>query len=272
MQTATVWYGGSKYTIHNVYNPPTNKFDSTYFHQADNTKTIIAGDFNGHSLQWGYRDINYTGRSIEELCESTNLSMLQDCQSTPTLLHRAHNTQSRPDLTIVSSDLLQKITAEVLDGIGSDHKPTLIKVFQGQGKQFGQKPRWNFKKANWDLFGVILDEKLSQNLDNTSTEDLNETLTTAILTAAKQSIPRGCRKKYKPFWNKDIEQAVNARKEARKHLEDRPCTENKIKYNKASAIAKRTIKTAKQNKWANTCANFDLTKDGKKAWALLNNL
>lgn len=65
---------------------------------------------------------------------------------------------------------------------------------------------------------------------------------------------------------------MNTRRTARKKLEEDPSMENKVQFNKSSALVKRTTKLAKRNKWANTCANLDLKTDGKKAWALLNNL
>ena len=271
IQTASIWFFDTEYKIHNIYNPPQNELDTTYFFQLRTQNVIIAGDFNGHSPQWGYQNYNRTGKQIEELCESTNLSVLQDASSTPTLLHRVHNTLSRPDLTIVSSNLEQITTTEVIDGIGSDHKPTLIKVFKKQQKQFERRPRWNFRKANWEGYRNAIDENLDTSQCE-SAEQLNESLITAILAAAKENIPRGCRKNYKPFWNEDIDHAVKERKAARKQLEQFPTTENKIQYNRTSAIVKKTVKSAKRAKWASTCRQLDLKKDGKKAWSLVNNL
>ena len=85
-------------------------------------KTILAGDFNGHSPQWGYKDLNKTGKVVEDLCNSTNLCLVQDATTQPTLQHKVYKTLHRPDLTLVSSDLLNKFEYEVIDGIGdSDH-------------------------------------------------------------------------------------------------------------------------------------------------------
>ena len=89
---------------------------------------MIAGDFNGHSPQWGYNGCNDSGRAIEEICDSSNLCVIQDKDSTPTLLHRAHRTLSRPDLTILSSDLVNRSKTQVLDDVGSDHKPILTTI------------------------------------------------------------------------------------------------------------------------------------------------
>ena len=272
-QRITVWFEGCKYTIYNIYNPPTNNLNTTHIQPTERTKTLLLGDFNGHSPQWGYQNYNHTGRAIEELSESTNLCVLQNPQTPPTLLHRAHNTLSRPDLTIISGDLIQKTTIKVLEDVGSDHKPILTQIAKGHRQTFERKPRWNFKKAKWEIFRTTLDEKLENSkTDETSAEELSQTLTTAILEAASAAIPRGCRRNFKPFWNTEIEETVNKRREARKVFEENPNLENKIQLNRASAIVKRTVKVAKRNKWTKTCATLDLKQSGKKAWALLNNL
>ncbi|RUS68642.1 hypothetical protein EGW08_023596 [Elysia chlorotica] len=106
-------------------------------------------------------------------------------------------------------------------------------------------------------------------------QTLNQNITEAILRAAQVSIPKGCHSKYKPFWNDKIQESIeasNAREDARKRLENDPTPENKTAYNRTSAQVKRTVKTAKQHKWANSCAELDLSKGGTKAWTLLNNL
>ena len=273
MQEVTIWYSGKRYTIYNIYNPPANNLSSSFIQDQQFSKTILAGDFNGHSPRWGYKYMNNTGKVIEELTESTNLTVLQDKDSTPTLLHRAHNTLSRPDLTVVSSDIHHNTSFQVLEGIGSDHKPILITVTQSQRRHFEQRSKWNFKRADWDLFRLRCDKYLHDNANKQhSAEELNTIFTKSILNAAKDSIPRGCRRNYKPFWTPEIEEAVKQRREARKLLEEDPNLKNKINYNRTSAIAKRTIKIAKKNKWVTTCEALDLNKSGKKAWALLGNL
>ena len=79
-------------------------------------------------------------------------------------------------------------------------------------------------------------------------------------------------KKYKPFWNQDIQEAVTNRQQARKAAETHPTANNKTAYNKASAKVKVVTASSKKEKWKETCSSLDLRKDGKKAWQLLHNL
>ena len=106
-QKITIWFLGSKYTIFNIYNPPWNTVSFNSITETNLQKTIVAGDFNGHSPEWGYEDHNNTGKVIEELCESSNLTDLQDESSPPTLLFKVNKKSYRPDLTMISSDLLK---------------------------------------------------------------------------------------------------------------------------------------------------------------------
>ena len=146
------------------------------FSETNYQRTIVAGDFNGHSPEWGYTNYNKTGKAIEEFCESTNLTVLQDENSPPTLLFKVNKEEYRPDLTLISSDLLNRHTVDVLDiklG-GGDHSPILTSIFTKKKKKFKQRTKWNFKKANWDLFREKSDQKLLSvaNSDYASIEEL----------------------------------------------------------------------------------------------------
>ena len=143
-----------KFTFFNIYSLPLSTCQIDSIQEPIYRKTIIGGDFNAHSPQWRYIDTNGTGQYVEELRESTNLVVLQDTDSPAALLHRVHNTLSRPDLTIVSSDLKSYTTFRILSDIGSDHKPLLIYVtLTGNAKpQQKNKPRCNFRKANWSKY------------------------------------------------------------------------------------------------------------------------
>ena len=275
VQRTILWFNSKKYTVYNVYSPPRNICRIDDLQEATYHNTILAGDFNGHSPLWGYVDVDNTGKYIEELHESTNLVIQQTDKSTPTLLHRAHNTLSRPDLTLLSSDLDTDSCLQVLPDIGSDHRPILISLPQRRtNERPTQRTRWNFKKANWPAYRDIIEEELSSTeiLDQCDINVIEESFISIILRSAQKTIPRGSRKNYKPFWNEDIESAVTSRQKARETFEQNPNTENKIIYNKKTAEAKRIITLSKKEKWTETCSNLDLRKDGRKAWKLLNNL
>ena len=261
-------------TVYNIYNPPRNKLNFKGIPEVMFTRTVIAGDFNGHSPQWGYTDYNDTGRAIEEFCGSNNLSLLQNAESPPTLLHKSTKKTFRPDLTMVSSDLLHRYSVDVLNKIGSDHSPILTSIYSKKRKKYKRKTKWNFRRADWKLYQEKSDQKLKAVLDedHSSVDSLCEGVSKAILDAATEAIPRGCRKNFKPFWSCELQEAVDRREAARKAVEKDPNDENKIKYNKECAKVKLSVNTAKREHWRKTTENLNLAQDGSKAWSLLNNL
>ena len=275
IQKCTVWRDNKKYKIYNVYSPPLEECRIDDLQDNIYQNTIVAGDFNGHSPLWGYTDTNNTGKYLEELCATTNLSIVQDENSTPTLLHRAHNTLSRPDLTIISTDLDTASHIEVLPDISSDHKPILTTIkCNNRARHRQRRPRWNFKKADWSGYKETTEQELGKLLSDPedSINILESKFTSIILSSARRHIPRGTPKKYSPFWNPDIEKAVSTRRQARETFEASPSIDNKIRYSRATATVKRTIAKSKKEKWTDTCSRLDLRKDGRKAWNLLNNL
>ena len=99
---------------------------------------------------------------MEDFCNSTNLILEQDMESEPTLLHRRHLTTSRPDLTLVSADLFEQTTVSVMDDIGSDHRPILIKIEKLQKTEIRRKTYWNYKKAKWNDYARITDDGMDK--------------------------------------------------------------------------------------------------------------
>ena len=204
IQEISVWFGNEKFNIYNVYCPPLSKVDFS-LRESVFSKTIVAGDFNAHLPALGYDNFNHRGYNIEDILNSSNLYLHQDLTTEPTLLHRRHCTSSRPDLTITSSDICERTSIKVLEGIGSDHKPiqTEITTRQRTSKlKKGRKCLWNFRKANWNKFKDQTDEKFSEIPAGKSIEETYSLITSAILESAKSSIPKGNRKRYSPFWTK----------------------------------------------------------------------
>ena len=275
IQKSVIWHSERRYTILNVYNPPRNDLHvQNSLTESIYLNTIIAGDFNSHSPTWGYKDLDKNGKVVEDLLDSSNLFLVQNAQSRPTLLHKAFGTLHRPDLTILSSDLQNKNQIKVSDDIGkSDHRPIIITISTPCKRKFPQRTQWNFKKAPWELFKATSD-KLLIDIDLTSgnVESISKEVNSAILKAATETIPRGSRKKYSPFWNDNIETAVQAKEKARQHFEKNPSIPNKIAYNRTAAAVKKLCISAKRETFQKACTDIDLATEGHKAWALIHNL
>ena len=275
IQKSIIWYSERKFMIYNVYNPPLNNLQlQNTLTESIFTNTIVAGDFNSHSPTWGYKDLDKNGKSIEDLLESSNLILAQNDQSRPTLLHKAFGTLHRPDLTILSSDLLNKNQVEVSDDIGkSDHRPIIISISNPCKRKFQQRTQWNFKKAPWELYKATSDKLLNDiDLSSGNVETISKNINSAILKAASLTIPRGCRKKYSPFWNDNLETAVQAKEKARKKYEEKPTISNEIAYNRTAAAVRKITISSKRETFQKVCTDLDLATEGHKAWALIHNL
>ena len=271
-QVIHVWKGKSKYILHHVYCPPGSTsalpfIDTTY------RKCIIAGDFNAHMPSLGYVNWNTRGREVDHLCLSSNLVLQQSIDSEPTLLHKRHNTTSRPDLTFVSADIQERTTTRVLDDIGSDHRPTKITVDNIGQTENPRKTFWNFRKADWRGFAASMDSSLGQiDINNGQLDDISKSIETAFLKSASKSIPRGSVKKFKPFWTKELEETVHQRRKARKAVEKDATPANKTAYNRLTAKVRYLSRTGRRSRWHDTCDKLDLNRDGHKVWKLLENL
>ena len=201
----------------------------------------------------GYDDYNFRGREVEDLLNSSNLILEQDIDSTPTLLHKRHLTSSRPDLIIISADIYEQTTVEVKDDIGSDHYPILIKIKRQTKPKAKRKTFWNYRKAKWLEYAKATDEEfeqldIAQNTIDKSSQDICQ----AISTAAKKTIPRGSLRKFKPFWNKELDSAVRERQKARKAVEKNPSSNNRINYNKCTARVRLLTNSGKRINWRKT--------------------
>ena len=273
IQKATIWFGKEKFKVYNVYCPPPSKTELTLM-EAIHSKTIVAGDSNAHMPRTGYSSYNKRGHNIEDLINSSNLNLHQNETTEPTLFHRRHSTRSKPDLTLSSSDITEQTSVEVVEYIGGDHDPILISIV----RQPLDKPRkkrkcpWNFKKANWSLYGKLTDKAFTEIPAGMSIEEAHKKICSSILECAKKAIPRGNRKKYKQFWSPELQEAVKERQHLRKVAIKDPCSDNKQAFNKATGKVRHLIKKAKRESWRTTCESLNLRKDSRKAWTLHNSL
>ena len=272
-QITTLWTkGNTKYTIYNIYCPPASTDDLPLLNPTLK-RTIIAGDFNAHIPSLGYKHYNARGVEVEAICNTSNLVLKQNKDTTPTLLHKAHGTTSRPDLTITSADITDRTTIKVMEDIGSDHRPVLTTISLNEAKPTpNRRPSWNFKKANWNRYKQETDAGFGDLNMLDSIDGTYHELCKVILEAAKASIPRGNRKRYKPFWNTELEEAVKERRKARTKAEHEPNIETKREYNRLTAKVRLLSKKAKKKQWTDKCEKLDLKKNGHQAWKLLHNL
>ena len=233
---------------------------------------VIAGDANAHYMAFGYENIDACGQWIIDVTTSTNLTCLVTDKSESTFLHSKGGLY-RPDTALVSSDVLELVTREVLADVGFDHLTALITVEILSRQREKEAPTWNFNKADWKAYAHALDTRLgSVDWNALTVEKANETLVNEITRAARKSIPRGVRKKFTSGWTEELRQAVSKRQAARKDFIRNPTATNRKRYNAYSRRAKRIGETTRATEWQKVCNGFNFRTISRTAWGLVRRL
>ena len=67
--------------------------------------SLILGDFNSHSTNWGYKSTDKRGEQLEDWMIENRLLLVNKPDDKPTHFHRAWKTTSHPDLAIATDNL-----------------------------------------------------------------------------------------------------------------------------------------------------------------------
>ena len=256
--------------IFNVYCPPAKEL-SLDLMDIPEDQCLIVGDFNSHSEAWGYAEADRRGEEVEDWQIEKNLLLLNDPDDLPTFFSRRWLTSTTPDLAFATNDVSRKATRTILEQLGgSDHKPVKISIDMNfQPHQAKGLPRWNFKRANWEKFATLSDW-YAEGIRNKQ-EHLNKkvrTLNQCILKAARESIPRGARKNYQPYWTEELQQQEDDVADAREKVEEDPTIENNIAFKEATAKHRRTLNQETRRCWIEKTQDLNLDKEGQKLWRL----
>ena len=241
-----------------------------------NQNLLIAGDFNSHSPSWGYPDLNNRGEQMEDWMIENKLILVNRPDDRPTCFSRAWKTTSTPDLAITTEDIQKICDRTVCSQLGgSDHLPVLLKLsLTEQPAPQRKDASWNYKKADWPKFHQLTDKLcMENNID--SNKDINSNvkqLTNCILEAAKQSIPRGRRRDYKPYWSDKLQTLHDQLTVARNRLEQHPSPENNILYHQARTVFDEQKTQEARKSWQEKTGALNMEKDTQKLWNLTKTL
>jgi hypothetical protein len=135
------------------------------------------------------------------------LQLLNRANDTATCYSRVWKTNSTPDLAFSTGDLAHKIERIVLDQLaGGDHRPIKLVIdFNLPNPTHKPIPRWNYKRADEQICRGTEAECKSINFQGKRIGETSEAFNKAILRAAQESIPRGARKDYKPYWTQELQ-------------------------------------------------------------------
>ena len=83
-------------------------------------------------------------------------------------------------------------------------------------------PSWNFSKADWKRFKERLETRIGSLILTDNIDKDAKSFTTTMLGVAKETIPRGKRRNYQPYWTETLEKLHNEVKKARNTYEKTP--------------------------------------------------
>ncbi|XP_013401836.1 uncharacterized protein LOC106167580 [Lingula anatina] len=198
LQWIAVAIGGT--TVVNVYKPPPTPF--TYL-PAFQHPCIYAGDFNSQHTEWGYKKNSQDGENLAHWSSSLCLTLLYDSKQPCSFTSRRWGTGSNPDLAFITTNGQVNAERTVIGRFpNSQHRPSVI-THPAIVKPTitSDQPRWNFCKADWNTYKAKLNNTTLPDIENKDINTANSAFISAVLGAAKASIPRGHRKNYVPGWD-----------------------------------------------------------------------
>ena len=124
--------------------------------------------------------------------------------------------------------------------------------------------RWNFRKADWKRFCLLTGESIERlpPPDTPDIERANQDFCESLLSAAKQCIPHGRRKKYMPCWDKECETLYRSFIRA-------PVGSDSDRA--ASSLLSR-LQQKKQERLEEAVNSIDFSHSSCKAWRIINTL
>lgn len=193
---------------------------------------LVLGDFNEHHPLWSADrcvggGLSNSSKHLADIIVSSDLAVLNDGSITR-IADRGDQRSGAVDLSLASSTLYPLCEWRTHHNtLGSDHLPVLITV-HARPELVEPPPRevkYQLYKANWELFGSILDSLAGDiNISDSlvSQEELEHTyqvIRRAILNAADAAIPRGGGARHpkaagNPWWNERCQSAVAAKSAA----------------------------------------------------------
>ena len=269
----------------NLYVPPVNaankdddrtqNFDTNRLPKDPNT--FIFADSNCHGSWDNKIPDNGMSDKWEDWFTQNSFTYLNE----PDAFTRsdAKGKKTSPDITVCHNSWINKChwTPQYRNPGGSDHLPILttikLKDTQPSAKTLKRmrRKRFSYIKADWDLFREEQDTELQEwPIEEWSVKTLSSKLSLVFTKAAEKAIPKGNIADTKPFWNKDIQEALKASNDARKdaHRSDQHAEHYK-------AMRKNYLDTtdkAKETSWREFASDLDRTTSSSKVWSTIQAL
>ncbi|GFQ72556.1 uncharacterized protein TNCT_37381 [Trichonephila clavata] len=223
----------------------------------------------------GYSNTDTVGSIVENFIDSAPTEYIENKDSDPTFLSFGGAT-SHPYLVLAHLNLLNQITHTLLPTPGgAGHKLLVAELNSGFGRYREPRfPHWNLKKENWTRYQELTDYLVREVMtDETDNADRSvDKFTEIILACAISCIPRGQRKKFSPFWNKELQILKENRDKARNRADSTGMMSDCIELRKQQACLWRAIREAKRQSYRGFVENLDFRRDDLRTHQFLSRL
>lgn len=253
-------------TITSVYKPPAAEFiftEPSNF-QSKNIK-IVLGDFNSHSINWGYNTTDENGEKLEAWAEQNNLTLIHDPKLPSSFNSGRWRRGYNPDNIFVSNAIARQTVKKMSDPIPHTQHRTITCQFKPVVEQeiVSFKRRFNFKKARWNDFASDLDRQIE------SIEPIiksYEHFVEVVKKVSRKHIPRGCRTNYIAGLDENSKSFLTRYEEL---YENDPFSDETLE---AGEALMESISESRSQKWMDLLENLDMKQNSRRAWRTVKNL
>ena len=232
---------------------------------------LLLGDFNAHSPLWGDVRTCSKGLIVEDFLIDNDLFLFNDLS--PTYLHPATGTFTAIDLSICSPSVALDFSWRVLgDSHGSDHFP--IVLCSSEPSVSSRPPRWQLRKANWEEFQRLCNERLSLSVFDGG-DDPVAVFSDVLRDIASVCIPQTStvpRRLCRPWFTDECRVAIRQRKRALRVFKRFPTPENLQRVKRSRAFARRTVRAARRRSWREFVSRLSSRTPVRKTWDMVRKI
>ncbi|KFM71947.1 putative RNA-directed DNA polymerase from transposon X-element, partial [Stegodyphus mimosarum] len=249
-------YGITYFTA--LYNPPHRYIKEKIMEELLplDKPTILAGDLNAKSREWGCRFSNRNGAAL--LKYILNHPVYFYAPTDYTFLPSNPGRGDILDIVLSTTDI--PMCLEVLQDLTSDHVPVVITL--GTSQILNNKMK---KQTDWEIFDYLLSESEPSeiNLHDTNAIEMEvHKLTNDIKDAYKNATKQVPAQQYAGLLPKFIREKIKERNRMRKRWNRTWDPRLKINLNKLNREIKTDIINYKQELWEDKILSFNNTRDG----------
>ena len=224
---------------------------------------MICGDVNAHSLLWddsvATRGADKRRQIIEAWAADNNMIAMND--GSPTLSSRSSGSQTAPDVTLVHTSLLDKVTWETTEGLGSDHLPIVV-TYRDHIPRINSKPsyKWKLRDADWKSYREEVDKNIPRNYERKNINKIARILTRIIRTAANKHVgKKKVTDNSKCYLTEEIRVEIKKRNKLRTSIGN-----NRTEWIESCRKVATMIKEEKEKRWKEYVSELNQTADTRK--------